>query len=111
MISKSITNKNPSKSETSSSKLTAKRRLDSESGEESASKVPKLQRPTLLSKNQTIKTNKFANLEIGDRDDESDDDDSEEEEEEEEEEEVRTDTDKYSFKKKFTIQFYVQFTG
>lgn len=77
-----------SKNESNSSKLPAKRRLDSESGDELASKVPKLQRPTLLSKNQTIKANKFANLH-DDRDDD-DDDTEEEEEEEEEEDEVRT---------------------
>lgn len=86
VLTKSGTIKNPAKTESNSSKLPAKRRVDSESGDESASKVPKLQRPTLLSKNQTIKTNKFAHLE-GDDDRDDDDDDSDEEEEEEEEEE------------------------
>lgn len=92
VITKAGTNKTSSKSEFSS-KLPQKRRLESESGDESASKVPKLQRPTLLSKNQKIKTNKFAHLEgdDDDRDDDESDESMEEEEEgeEEEEEEVR----------------------
>lgn len=88
MVTKTGIIKNPTKGDSSSAKLPAKRRLDSESGEESASKVPKLQRPTLMSKNQTIKTNKFAHLEgDDDRDDSDDSDDSDEEEEEEEAEE------------------------
>ncbi len=87
VVSKSGTNKSVSKSESNNSKLPAKRRLESESGDEIASKVPKLQRPTLLSKNQTIKTNKFAHLEGDDDRDDDDSDESEEEEEEEQEEE------------------------
>lgn len=85
VVTKPPPNKSLAKNESSNSKLPAKRRLDSESGDELSPKVPKLQRPTLLSKNQTVKANKFAHLE---GDDDGEDDEEEEEEEEVEEEEV-----------------------